>query len=147
MVTMTKISSSLHEYLCSLKNIHIFNTNLNDHWGFFVDIENRPTNSIPILIDKKNKYQKNLRNLMNRQMKSYKSVSNLTEISDIDKETAIFKLDEELELELEEEDLVKRDGNIQINNNNGKYIDEYKRLNYIGNICIFSTIIIIILLF
>jgi hypothetical protein len=129
MVTMTKLSSSLHEYLCSLKNIHISNNNLNEHWGFFIDIENKSSNSKKIVINNKNYF--GIKNSNNRRINSFKSVSNLNEISDIDKETAIFKMDEELEEE----------------NNNGKYLKEYKNLHFIGNICMFSTIALLLLLF
>jgi len=133
MVTMTKLSSSLHEYLCSLKNIHISNTNLNEHWGFFIDIENKSSNTSKIVINIKNK-NKNYFGISNsnyQRMNSFKSVSNLSQISEIDKETSIFKMDEELEEEY----------------NNDKYTKEYTNLHFIGNICMFSTLALLLLLF
>lgn len=131
MVTMTKLSYSLHEYLCSLKNIHISNTNLNEHWGFFIDIENKSSNSNKIVINNKNKNYFGIRNSNYQRMNSFKSVSNLSQISEIDKETAIFKMDEELEEEY----------------NNSKYNKEYINLHFIGNICMFSTLALLLLLF
>lgn len=137
MVTMTKISTSLNEYLCSLKNIHISNINLNEDWGFFIDIENKKPISMPIFMNNKNKFTGT--NFIKRRIKSYKSVSNLNEISDIDKEAVIFKLDEDIE----EEERLKKMTTIQ---NNDKCVNEYKNLNYIGNICMISTIAIILFL-
>lgn len=125
---MVKISYSLHEYLHSLKNIHLFNNNFNDDWGFFIDIEPK-TN-----LDKisKTKYKYHFKPSFKNRIQSHKSVSNLNQLTnDYD---AIFKMDEDYE----EENLVEKEYNNSSKN--------HKDYNLIGNICVISSIVLFLLL-
>ena len=118
-----KLSYSLHEYLCSLKSMHIFNNNLNDDWGFFVDIE--PKTQLSNNVCKPSQPFKN----KNRRIHSYKSVSNLDELIRYE---SIFKMYEDYEEENKKE-----------YNNSSK---NYGNLNFIGNICVVSSIVLFIIL-
>lgn len=131
---MSKLSYSLHEYLYSLKNMHISNNYLNENWGFFVDIE---TNPKKIQLPHRKNYYKFNPSLTNR-ISSYKSVSNLNQLKDthnIDKEAIIFKMDEDIEYD---------EYNSEKKNNDNK--EGVKNLNFIGNMCIISSIAVLLLL-
>lgn len=113
--------------------MHIFNTNLNEHWGFFVDIEPKPNSKqLP-----NTKYHYHFKPSFRNRIHSHKSVSNLNELTnnhDIDKE-AFFKMDEDNE---EEENT-----NIYTYN---QPLQKYEKLNFISNICIVSTIALFVFL-
>jgi hypothetical protein len=123
-----KISYSLHEYLSYLGKIHTFD--LNENWGFYIDIErNKPLqikHSTPILISTNN-YVKKLSSIISenvlsntnlKSIRSLKSVTNLNQSTD----SLIFKLDDYKDLK-----------------------NPYEKLNFVGNICLFSMIMIFVL--
>jgi hypothetical protein len=106
--------------------MHIFNNNLNDDWGFFVDIEPKPQLS--------NKVHKTSHTFKPRRIHSYKSVSNLDQLTNIYE--PIFKMDEDYEEEYKNE-IQKQHNNVSKN---------YQKFNFIGNICVVSSIVLFILL-
>ena len=132
---MMKVSSSINEYLCSLKTLHIFNNKENEHWGFFIDIEPKKNTDIV----SKNKYKCNFKPSFKNRIHSYKSVSNLEQLTNTHEYgydyDPIFKMDEDYEEE------------------NQKYIQKqtnpsknYKEFNVIGNICIVSSVLLFLFL-
>lgn len=124
---MIKLSRSLHEYLCSLKNMHIFNNIENDDWGFFVDIE--PKINANKITEKKYRYH--FKPSFNNRIHSHKSVSNLDQLTNIYE--PIFKMDEDYEEENEKKK--------EYNNSS-----TLEKINLIGNICVVSSIILFIFL-
>lgn len=126
-----KVSYSLHEYLNYLGKIHTFE--LNENWGFYIDIEKNKLLQIkrsnPILIGTSN-YAKKLSSIISenvlsnknlKSIRSLKSVTNLNESTD----SLIFKLDDY-------EDF-------------NKIKNPYEKLNFLGNICVFSMIVMFVL--
>jgi len=126
-----KFSYSLHEYLGYLGKIHNFD--LNENWGFYVDIEKNKSlqikRTIPILIGTSN-YVKKLSNIIsenllpNKKLKSIKSLRSVTNLNESN-DSLIFKLDDY-------EDISKTQ-------------NAHKKLNFIGNMCLFSMVVIFIL--
>ena len=125
---MVKLSYSLHEYLCKIKNMHLFNNNENDDWGFFIDIETK-TDFRKICEPKKcYHFKPSFKN----KIQSHKSVSNLDQLtSNYD---AIFKMDEDYEEENEKQ-YTKNTQN-----------PNHKELSLIGNICVLSSIVLFLFL-
>lgn len=125
---MVKLSYSLHEYLHSLKNIHLFNNNISDDWGFFIDIEPKPNSNK----NSETKYKYHFKPSFKNRIHSHKSVSNLDQLTD--SYDPIFKMDEDYE---EEKKNLKQD------NSPSKSLKEY---NLIGNICVISSIVLFLFL-
>lgn len=134
---MMKISSSLHEYLHSLKNIHLFNNHFNDDWGFFIDIEPKTNTNTTTNKLSNGKYRNHFKPSFKNRIHSHKSISNLDQLTDTyDPNTydPIFKMDEDYE---EENQRLKE------YNDHSK---QYKKMNLIGNICVVSSIVLFLFL-